>query len=59
MLANAAVLYEFNRATVPPGASVAVFGCGGVGLNTIPAARMVGAGKIIAVDVSRARSSAA
>jgi len=41
----------FNRAKVPPGASVAVFGCGGVGLNTIQAARLVGAGKIIAVDV--------
>src|SRR5581483_7917586 len=41
----------FNRAKVPPGASVAVWGCGGVGLNTIQAARMVGAGKIIAVDV--------
>lgn len=43
----------FNRAKVPPGASVAVFGCGGVGLNTIQAARLVGAGKIIAVDVMR------
>src|SRR5256885_13031329 len=43
----------FNRAKVPPGASVAVFGCGGVGLNTIQAARIVGAGKIIAVDVNR------
>jgi len=41
-----------NRAKVPAGASVAVFGCGGVGLNTIQAARMVGAGKIIAVDVN-------
>lgn len=41
----------FNRAKVPPGASVAVFGCGGVGLNTVQAARLVGAGKIIAVDV--------
>jgi S-(hydroxymethyl)glutathione dehydrogenase/alcohol dehydrogenase len=41
----------FNRARVPPGASVAVWGCGGVGLNTIQAARLVGAGKIIAVDV--------
>src|ERR671931_803246 len=41
----------FNRAKVTPGASVAVFGCGGVGLNTIQAARLVGAGKIIAVDV--------
>jgi S-(hydroxymethyl)glutathione dehydrogenase/alcohol dehydrogenase len=41
----------FNRAKVPPGASVAVFGCGGVGLNTIQAARLVGAARIIAVDV--------
>ncbi|PYN59330.1 MAG: alcohol dehydrogenase [Candidatus Rokuibacteriota bacterium] len=40
-----------NCAKVPPGASVAVFGCGGVGLNTIQAARLVGASKIIAVDV--------
>ena len=43
----------FNRARVPPGASVAVWGCGGVGLNTIQAARLVGAGRIIAVDVIR------
>jgi S-(hydroxymethyl)glutathione dehydrogenase/alcohol dehydrogenase len=41
----------FNRAKVPPGASVAVWGCGGVGLNTIQAAKLVGAGKIVAVDV--------
>jgi S-(hydroxymethyl)glutathione dehydrogenase/alcohol dehydrogenase len=41
----------FNRAKVPPGATVAVFGCGGVGLNTIQAARLVGAAKIVAVDV--------
>ena len=40
----------FNRAKVPPGASVAVWGCGGVGLNTIQAARLVGAAKVIAVD---------
>src|SRR5438093_211808 len=43
----------FNRAKVPPGASVAVWGCGGVGLNTIQAARLVGAGKIIGVDVMK------
>jgi S-(hydroxymethyl)glutathione dehydrogenase/alcohol dehydrogenase len=43
----------FNRAKVPPGASVAVWGAGGVGLNTIQAARLVGAGKVIAVDVMR------
>ena len=40
-----------NRAKVPPGATVAVFGCGGVGLNSIQAAQLSGAAKIIAVDV--------
>ena len=43
----------FNRAKVQPGASVAVWGCGGVGLNTIQMARLMGAGKIIAVDVMK------
>src|SRR5204863_149929 len=43
--------HVINGAKVPPGASVGVWGCGGVGLNTIQAARLVGAGKIIAVDV--------
>ena len=40
-----------NRAQVAPGSSVVVFGCGGVGLNAIQAAALMGAGKIIAVDV--------
>jgi S-(hydroxymethyl)glutathione dehydrogenase/alcohol dehydrogenase len=43
----------FNRAKVQPGASVAVWGCGGVGLNTIQMARLMGAGTIIAVDVMK------
>jgi S-(hydroxymethyl)glutathione dehydrogenase/alcohol dehydrogenase len=43
----------FNRAKIQPGASVAVWGCGGVGLNTIQMARLMGAGKIIAVDVMK------
>ncbi|HEX2200037.1 MAG TPA: alcohol dehydrogenase catalytic domain-containing protein [Burkholderiales bacterium] len=40
----------FNTARVVPGASVAVFGCGGVGLNVIQGARIAGAGRIIAID---------
>ncbi len=40
-----------NAAKVEPGSSVAVFGCGGVGLNAIQAAALMGAGKVIAVDV--------
>ena len=39
-----------NTAKVEPGASVAVFGCGGVGLNCIQGARIAGAETIIAVD---------
>ena len=39
-----------NRAKVEPGATVAVFGCGGVGLNVIQGAVFAAASKIIAVD---------
>jgi Zn-dependent alcohol dehydrogenase len=41
-----------NTARVPAGARVAVFGCGGVGLNIVQGARIAGAGRIVAVDVS-------
>ena len=41
-----------NTAGVEPGASVAVFGCGGVGLSIIQGARLAGAGTIIAVDLA-------
>jgi S-(hydroxymethyl)glutathione dehydrogenase/alcohol dehydrogenase len=37
------------------GESVAVFGCGGVGLSAIQGARIAGAGRIIAVDPNRER----
>jgi S-(hydroxymethyl)glutathione dehydrogenase / alcohol dehydrogenase len=40
----------FNTAAVPPGATVAVFGCGGIGLNVVQGARLSGATRIIAVD---------
>jgi Zn-dependent alcohol dehydrogenase len=40
----------FNTAHVTPGSSVAVFGCGGVGLSAIQGARIAGAGTIVAVD---------
>lgn len=41
-----------RTAQVKPGSTVAVFGCGGVGLNVIQGARIAGAAKIIAVDLS-------
>jgi NDMA-dependent alcohol dehydrogenase len=40
-----------NAARVRPGSQVAVFGCGGVGLNVIQTAALAGAGKLIAVDL--------
>lgn len=40
-----------NTARVRPGDSMAVIGCGGVGLNAIQGGRLAGAEKIIAVDV--------
>jgi S-(hydroxymethyl)glutathione dehydrogenase/alcohol dehydrogenase len=41
-----------NTAKVEPGAKVAVFGLGGIGLNVIQACRMVGADVIIGIDIN-------
>jgi len=46
-------------AKVEVGANVAVFGLGGIGLNVIQGARMVGAGKIIGIDINPARQEMA
>src|SRR5512140_669638 len=46
-------------AKVEAGANVAVFGLGGIGLNVIQGARMVGADKIIGVDLNPAREAMA
>lgn len=51
-----AVIYT---AKVWPGANVVVFGLGGIGLNVLQAARMVGADKIIGVDINPARQEMA
>jgi S-(hydroxymethyl)glutathione dehydrogenase / alcohol dehydrogenase len=40
----------FNTCKLVPGETVAVIGCGGVGLATINAAKIAGAGRIIAAD---------
>ncbi len=42
-------------AKVEPGSTVAIFGLGGIGLNVIQGARMVGADRIIGVDLNRDR----
>ena len=41
-----------NTAKMEPGANVVVFGLGGIGLNVIQGARMVGANKIVGVDTN-------
>lgn len=46
-------------AKVEAGANVAVFGLGGIGLNVIQGAKMVGANKIIGIDVNPAREAMA
>lgn len=46
-------------AKVEAGANVVVFGLGGIGLNVIQGARMVGADKIVGVDINPAREAMA
>jgi S-(hydroxymethyl)glutathione dehydrogenase / alcohol dehydrogenase len=48
-----------NSAKVEPGANVVVFGLGGIGLNVIQGARMVGADKIVGVDINPRREALA
>jgi S-(hydroxymethyl)glutathione dehydrogenase/alcohol dehydrogenase len=42
-----------NGARVTPGSTVAVIGCGGIGLNLIQGAVLAGAGRIIAIDLQK------
>jgi S-(hydroxymethyl)glutathione dehydrogenase/alcohol dehydrogenase len=44
-----------NTASVEPGSSVAIFGCGLVGLGAVIGARLAGAERIIALDLSTER----
>ena len=48
-----------NTAKVEPGANVVVFGLGGIGLNVIQGARLVGANQIIGVDTNPAKRALA
>ncbi|MEU6084985.1 Zn-dependent alcohol dehydrogenase [Streptomyces sp. NPDC047108] len=49
----------FNTAKVEAGSSVAVIGCGGVGISAVQAARAAGAAQIVAVDPVEGRREAA
>jgi S-(hydroxymethyl)glutathione dehydrogenase/alcohol dehydrogenase len=48
-----------NTARVEAGANVVVFGLGGIGLNVVQGARMVGADTIVGVDINPAREGRA
>jgi alcohol dehydrogenase len=45
----------FNSAKVRPGQAVAIFGLGGVGLNSVMAAKIAGASEIIGIDINDAK----
>jgi S-(hydroxymethyl)glutathione dehydrogenase/alcohol dehydrogenase len=51
-----AVIFE---AKVEPGSTVAVFGLGGIGLNVIQGCKMIGAARIIGIDINPKRKSLA
>jgi len=48
-----------NTAKVEAGSNVVVFGLGGIGLNVVQGARLVGANKIIGVDINPKREALA
>ena len=48
-----------NTAKVEPGSRVVVFGLGGIGLNVIQGARMVGASQIVGIDLNPAKCALA
>ncbi|MBW4641768.1 MAG: S-(hydroxymethyl)glutathione dehydrogenase/class III alcohol dehydrogenase [Goleter apudmare HA4340-LM2] len=48
-----------NTAKVEPGANIVVFGLGGIGLNVIQGAKMVGANMIVGVDINPSKRALA
>ncbi|MDA3146328.1 Zn-dependent alcohol dehydrogenase [Leucobacter sp. UCMA 4100] len=48
-----------NTAGVEPGSTVAVIGCGGVGLNVVQGARLAGAERIVAIDLREEKTEMA
>ena len=48
-----------NTAKVEPGANVVIFGLGGIGLNVVQGAKLVGANMIVGVDLNPAREALA
>ncbi|MGA0395179.1 MAG: S-(hydroxymethyl)glutathione dehydrogenase/class III alcohol dehydrogenase [Rhodospirillales bacterium] len=48
-----------NTAKVKPGSNVVVFGLGGIGLNVVQGARLVGANQIVGIDINPKRKALA
>ena len=49
------VMAVFNAARVEPGSTVAVIGCGGIGLSAVNGAALAGAERIVAIDTNQAK----
>ncbi|MCX7384525.1 MAG: Zn-dependent alcohol dehydrogenase [Alphaproteobacteria bacterium] len=49
------VMAVFNAARVEPGSTVAVIGCGGIGLSAVNGAALAGAERIVAIDTNPAK----
>lgn len=49
------VMSVFNAARVEPGSTVAVIGCGGIGLSAVNGAALAGASRIVAIDTLQAK----
>jgi S-(hydroxymethyl)glutathione dehydrogenase/alcohol dehydrogenase len=49
------VMAVFNAARVEPGSTVAVLGCGGIGLSAVNGAALAGAERVIAIDTNQAK----
>lgn len=52
MCSSATSLHALNKTRLQPGESVAIFGIGGLGISAVQLAKILGAGKIFAVDIN-------
>lgn len=55
MCSTATSLHALRRGALAPGETVAVIGCGGLGMSAIQLARALGAGRVFAVDLDPAK----
>lgn len=55
MCSTVTALHALRKARFKPGDSVAVFGCGGLGMSAVHLASALGAGPVFAVDISSAK----